>query len=411
MQSLKILASFLVTVVSTGALTAQEWTRFRGPNGTGHGELDNAPVSWADDDHAWKIRLPGEGHASPVLWGERIFIGSAVPERRMFVMAAYNAVDGGELWKREFSVGGYTMHRFNSLASATAAVDAEHVVFTRQDGEHCFLTALDHDGKTLWERDLGPFSSQHGSSHSPVIIDDKVILNYDQVLPGKVLALDIENGETVWEVPRAPRRADYSVPCLMEREGGSPVLLLNSSEDGITAVDPADGSIVWKTEPLLLRLRSVSSPIVAGGLTFASCGSGGGGNYIIAVRPPGSGNARAELAYEIRRSANYVPTPIAVGNRVYLWSDGGIVTCIDPVTGDEIWRERAGGNYFASPVAVGDKIYGTSTTGEVTVLRAGDTFNVLGTSDLGEATHATPAVANNHLYFRTLTHLIAVRGK
>jgi outer membrane protein assembly factor BamB len=149
---------------------------------------------------------------------------------------------------------------------------------------------------------------------------------------------------------------------------------------------------------------------MAAGLTFASCGSGGGGNYAIAVQPPASGSGKAEVKYDIRKSMPYVPTPIAYGGRVFLWSDAGVVTCIDPATGEQKWQERAGGNTFSSPVCVNGRIYGTSDTGKVTVIAAADTFQVLGSSELGELSRATPAVANGKIYFRTVGHLISLGG-
>jgi outer membrane protein assembly factor BamB len=389
--------------------SGQEWTRFRGPNGTGLSDARSIPVTWSESDYQWKVKLPGGGHSSPVLWGNRIFLSSA--DEADFSILCLDGSDGRVVWKRDYPHGEYDLHRFNSFASASCALDDERVYFTRQNSGRMFLCALTHGGEPVWELPLGAFDSQHGGSHSPVIHGELVVLAYDQVLDGRILAVDRKTGEERWSIPRKAGTADYSVPCLFEQPGRAPVLLFNTREDGIAGVDPVAGRIMWKTADNALTLRSVSSPVVAGGVTFASCGSGGGGNYVIAVEPPAGGEGVARIKYDIRRSAPYVPTPIAYRDRVYLWSDGGIVTCIDPVTGEQKWQERAGGNYFSSPVCIDGRLYGSNDSGEVVVLQTGDTFKELARNDLGEMTRATPAVANGRIYFRTFEHLICLGGE
>src|SRR5262249_46658379 len=161
---------------------------------------------------------------------------------------------------------------------------------------------------------------------------------------------------------------------------------------------------VWK-DPNALDKRSVSSPLVAAGLVFGSCGSGAGGNYLVALKPSDSPDQAPSPVYQIRKSAPYVPSPLVVDDLLFLWSDGGIVTCAQAATGQIHWQERVGRNFFSSPVCVDQKIYGTSTEGEVVVLKPSKNFKELGRNALGEASHATPAIANNRLYFRTLSHL------
>ncbi len=404
--------AFTLAVVVSCLLPAgaQEWTRFRGPNGTGISDAKTIPVQWTENDYNWKITLPGGGHSSPVLWGDRIFLNCADEGQAEFINVCVSATDGKTLWERRYPVGDYHTHKFNSFASGTCAVDEERVYFVRQEGTHCFLVALNHDGQPAWEFPLGDFESQHGSGFSPIVYGDLVVLAYEQSKPGRIVALDRKTGELQWEIPRSGGMADYSVPCVFDQRGQPPRLLFNTSEDGINAVDPADGKIAWRTGPVL-RLRSVSSPVFVDGLTFASCGSGGGGNYVVAIKPPASGHGEAEVQYEVKKSAPYVPAPLAYGELVFLWNDGGIVTCIVAKTGEELWRERVGGNFFSSPVCIDGKIYNTSTDGKVTVLRAADRFEQLGTSDFDELSHSTPAVANGRVFYRTFGHLISIGGQ
>lgn len=400
-------AAFLLTCVF--AAGAQEWTRFRGPNGTGVSNVKSIPLQWTESDYNWKIKLSGSGHSSPVLWGGKIFINSADGNSGEFVSACVSAENGKLVWEKRYPLDTFKTHKFNSLASGTSAVDESRIYFVRQDGNDCFLTSLTHDGKPSWEYALGDFKSQHGSGHSPIVYGDLVVLSYDQSQPGRIVALNRNTGELQWEISRSAGRADYSVPCVFEQRGQEPKLLFNTGEDGISAVDPLTGKIEWRTDPVL-RLRSVSSPVFSDGVTFASCGSGGGGNYVVAIAPPASGRGKASVKYEVRRSAPYVPVPLIFGGLAFLWSDGGIVTCIDPLTGEEHWRERVGGNFFASPVCINGRLYNTSSDGKTTVLRAGDQFEKLGGSDFDELIHSTPAVANGKIFYRTFDHLISIGG-
>jgi outer membrane protein assembly factor BamB len=406
MKTALVLAITLSVVLST---EAQEWTRFRGPNGTGISDSKTIPVQWTERDYNWKITLPGGGHSSPVLWGDQIFLNCADGDKSEFVNVCLSATTGRTLWERRYPLGVYHTHKFNSLASGSCAVDEDRVYFLRQDGDHCFLVALTHDGEPAWEFALGDFKSQHGSGFSPIVYGNLVVLSYDQGQPGRVVALDRKTGELKWEIPRSAGMADYSVPCVFEQRGQPPRLLFNTSEDGINAVDPANGSITWRTDQVL-RVRSVSSPVFVDGMTFASCGSGGGGNYVVAIDPPANGHGDARVIYEVKKSAPYVPAPLAYGDLVFLWSDGGIVTCIVAKTGEEKWRERVGGNFFSSPVCIDGKLYNTSADGKVVVLRASEQFEPLGKSDFDELTHATPAVANGRIFYRTFEHLISIGG-
>ena len=389
-------------------IAAQEWARFRGPNGTGLSAATTIPAQWTQADYNWRIQLPGSGHSSPVLWGRKIFVTAATATQ--FTVLGVDEQGGKILWHRDYPHDGYALHKFSSFASGTCAADDERLYFTRQDGKRWFINALTHAGDPVWEHSLGELDSQHGSGHSPIVHGELVVVANDQDLAGGIVALDRRTGQVRWTLARSAGMADYSVPCVLERVGQSPALIFNTHEDGINGVDPATGRLLWATATNVLTMRSVSSPVVAGGLTFATCGSGAGGNYVIAVKPPAAGSSAATIQYDVRKSAPYVPTPLALNDRLYLWSDGGIVTCLNPATGEQKWQERAGGNYFSSPVSAGGRIYGTTTSGEVVVLAAGDEFKVLARNQLGEQTHATPALANGKIYFRTWEHLISLGG-
>jgi outer membrane protein assembly factor BamB len=340
-----------------------------------------------------------------VLWGERIFVTSSGEQ---FHISCLRSSDGSTAWQKTFPAPQHALHANNSYASATPATDGGHVFVPRiADGE-LVLTALSHEGDLAWEYRAGPFKTEHGLGHSPVVWQNLVFLVNDQDLAGQVLALDAATGRLLWQAPRSPGRSDYSTPCVLERGHEAGWLVVNSHEDGICGFDLRTGALAWASSRSILGMRSVSSPLATAGLILGTCGSGGGGNYVVALHPPEHAPQSPTLAYEVRRAAPYVPTPIAIGELLFLWNDGGIVTCVDAATGAQHWQERVGGNFFSSPVSVDGKIYNTSTTGEVVVLAPSKEFKLLGRSSLGERTHATPAIANSCLYFRTFRHLTCI---
>jgi len=407
-----LLAALLVLVVQHGlsALAGGEnWTRFRGPNGTGASEAEGIPVTWTEADYNWKIELPGGGNSSPVVWGERVFITSGDPKTGDQVVLCLNAEAGRTIWEKRLPSSPHHLHSRNSYASSTPAVDAERLYVAWASPDKYRLAALDHGGNLVWEIELGPFDSQHGFGTSPIVVGEMVIIGSEQKGPNSfLLAVDRRTGETKWKTPREYRRTAYSTPCVREKEDGETELIFNSGANGITGVDPQTGEVNWQIK--VFDKRSVSSPICVGGLAFGSCGSGGGGNYVVAVRPGGEGK-EPEVAYKIAKSAPYVPTPVAYGDLVFLWYDKGVASCIEAGTGEIHWQERVSGNYSGSPVRVEDRIYCISDEGECVVLAADKEFKLLARNDLGERSRATPAVAGGRMYLRTYGHLMSIGGK
>src|SRR5438105_4910788 len=400
---------------------AQEWTRFRGPNGSGISYAKTIPTKISSADINWKIELPGSGHSSPVLWGDRIFLTSTGDKSGGISALCLDANDGRLLWRKDFSLTPFARHQFNSFASSTPAVDAERVYFVWNEPDHYMLTALDHDGKQVWQRDFGPFVSQHGCGISPIVYKDEVVLGNEQddakfvkesTRSGNsfIVAVDAKNGKTLWQTPRRSAVVAYATPCVYEPKTGAPALIFDSQGHGMYALSPDSGKLLWEYEQAFDK-RCVSSPFIAGDLILGSCGSGGGGNFVTAIKlPPDPGMGKPTLAYQIKQSAPYVPTGIAVGNFAWLWSDAGIVTCLDAPIGKIRYQERAGGNYFGSPVWIDGRLFCVSTSGELVVLEASDSFNVLHRFPLNELCHSTPAVALGRLFIRTENHLLSVGG-
>ena len=400
---------------------AQEWTRFRGPNGTGISPAKTIPTKITDADINWKIELPGSGHSSPVLWGERLFLTATGDKAGGISVLCFNGEDGKQMWKRDFALAPFARHQFNSFASSTPATDAERVYVAWNEPEHFMLAALDHAGKTIWQRDFGPFVSQHGCGISPIVHDGKVILGNEQddmkfvkeqTRSGTsfVVAVDAKTGKTIWQTPRRSAVVAYSTPCVYEPKKGPPALVFNSQGEGIYGLDPGNGKVLWQYEKAF-TMRSVSSPIIAGDVIMGSCGSGAGGNFVTAIKPgPATSSGSAELAWQMKKSAPYVVTGLVRNGLAWLWADSGVVTCLDTATGNIRYQERVGGNFFGSPVWVDGRLFCVSTAGELVVLEASDKFNVLHRYALNELCHSTPAVALGRLFIRTETHLVSIGG-
>jgi outer membrane protein assembly factor BamB len=414
-----LIASSFVALAPDNA--AQEWTRFRGPNGTGISYAKTIPTKISDADIQWKVELPATGHSAPVLWGDRIFLTSTGDKSGGIQVLCLSTMDGTLIWRRDFPLTPFPRHQFNSYAASTPAVDAERVYVVWNEPEHYLLTALDHDGKMIWQRDFGPFVSQHGCGVSPVVYKDKVILGNDQddqkfvkesTRSGVsfIVAVNAKTGKTVWQTPRRSAVVAYSTPCIYEPKDGHPALIFNSQAHGISALDPDTGNVQWEYDQAFDK-RTVSSPLIAGDLILGTCGSGGGGNFVTAVRAGNSARGKKpELAYQMKKSAPYVTTGIVVGDLVWLWSDSGILTCLQASSGEIRYQERVGGDFFGSPVWVDGRLFSVSTSGELVVVEASDKFNVLHRYPLNELCHSTPAVAGGRMFVRSEKHLWSIGG-
>jgi len=423
------LIGVVVAMAAGTAAAADAWPRLRGVEGTGR-IAAVLPADWQTAVWAWAIDLPGIGHASPVVWNGRAVAASADPDtgmlkagsRGMRRLSAVALSDGGIVWQVERPGDVHHVHKFSSLASSTPAVDDAGIYWMRQDNGHVVLEALDHDGASRWQVDLGEFPTQHGFAGSPTAWKGLVIVPLESDGPSRVVAIDAKTGHEVWSLPRETARTAYSTPLVLD--GPAPLLVLTGMAHGLSGVDARTGRLLW--ERRCLPRRAVSSPVVTaetadGPLALATCGDGGGNNLVVAVRVPAVAATTPDSPTEImtveppiawtldRSVAPYVPTPLVTSSAIYLWSDRGVVSRVDPATGDVVWRGRVGGNYFSSPIGLGNGVLNISTDGEMVLVADAEEFEVLGTRPLEEVVRATPAAADGLLLVRSEGRLFALR--
>ncbi|GAB5443416.1 MAG: PQQ-binding-like beta-propeller repeat protein [Fuerstiella sp.] len=414
--------TFLLALICVSTIHADEWTRFRGPNGTGIGSGDSIPSTFSEADFNFKTALPGgSGCSSPVVWNDKVFVLSANPDDATRYVNCVHADSGKILWSKEYESETHHLHTRSSYASCTPAVDEDLVYVAWSTPKQTLLKAFSHDGNEVWSKDLGTWQSQHGFGTSPIVYKDLLILHNSQQAaqldpgqkPGRsrMMAFDRKTGQEKWSTELVSKNVCYSVPFIRQNEQGQDELICSSTGNGIFSLNPQTGEENWSVNDGLFKMRTVGSPIEAGGHIFGSTGSGSySSNYIVAVKP----GKNAELAYKIANGSNfkapYVPCLISDGELVFCFYDRGFASCINAQDGEILWTKRTGAALSGSPVRAGDRIFCVDEDGVVWTFAASGDYQLLGKSDLGEDSRSTPAIANGRLYLRTSGHLISVGG-
>ncbi len=396
-------------ICSMGQDEPSQWTRFRGPNGQGIDTVNNAPVTWDSSDYLWKITLPGIGHSSPVVWDHKIFVTSAGHKNHKGYVVAVDQNDGSKLWQNEYHVSDLTMHKDNNLASPTPAVDESHLFFIWYSNEKTILTALAHDGTFRWQAEFEGINARHGGGSSLMLTQTNVVftreLETDRLISSSWVAVNKQTGETAWELKRETAGGNsFSTPILVTSKAQPDQLIFTSHAHGFTSVDPATGEVLWERKDLLTH-RVVASPIFSEGIVIG-CRKGEG---VALAFDPHKNIVSDTVLYRLPRNiAPYVPTPIIVGELLFLFLDNGSVACVRLSTGELLWKERPAGPIYGSPVCVDGKLYCITKAGKVIVLGASTTYEILGIHPLGESSFSTPVMCNSGIIFRTLSNLLLV---
>ena len=402
----------LLLVSST--VHAWQWPQFRGPGGQGHASDTGLPLDWSESRNVvWKTPVPGVGWSSPVVSGGKIWLTTAVEERDgarvrgvSLRVLAFDAASGRETVNVEaFRIDRPgAINTKNSHASPTPIVDGDRV-FVHFGAEG--TAGLSSDGSILWKTQLR-YASQHGSGGSPVLYRDLLIVNCDgNGGPGDafVAALDVKTGKIRWKTERRePADQAYTTPLVINAAGRDQVISVGAYR--AAAYDPADGKEIWRVG-YENGFSNVPRPVFGHGLVYVATGFMQ--PTLIAVRADGNGDVtRTHVAWTLRRAAPYTPSPILVGDHLYIVNDVGIATCVDAVSGTIRWQQRLGGNFSASPVFADGRIYFFSEEGLGIAIAPGPTFERLATSQLDGSILASLAVADRAFFIRTDTHLYRI---
>jgi outer membrane protein assembly factor BamB len=444
-QTVVALGAAALAVGMTAAAAADpkpsyNWPQWRGPEGQGVSAETGLPSQWsATDNVAWKTPIPGRGHSSPVVWGNRVFLTTAIegdvvpgakavphtidgqpfihPEavgadrKQTLKVLALDADSGAVLWERTAWEGTPhdSRHRKASFASPTPITDGRAVyAFFGSEG----LYAYDFDGKRLWKADLGGIATLGvGVGTSPVPYRDLLILQCDEDSGDKsfLAAVHRKTGKVAWRVPRKIQ-VSWATPIVVR--AGQRDELVTSGTEAVIAYDPATGKELWRAQGL--QSNAVPSPVAGKDVVVLSAGYPA--KVAMAVKPGGSGDVTGSprVLWTYNKGTAYVPSPILYDGHVYLMTDKGLVTCLDAHTGEvkyEGARTPAPGSFMASPVAYEGKILLFSEDGDTHVLKAGPRHEVLRTNPLGEPIFASPAISQGRLFIRGAQHLFCIRSR
>lgn len=401
----------LVMMGIGSAFAGDRWPEFRGPTGQGHATSKGYPVRWSPTENVtWKTDLPGKGWSSPILDNGRIYLTSAVPltgedaEKHALRTLALDAMSGKVLWDVEVFRHPITkIHRKNSHASPTPITDGRHVyVHFGTQGTAC----LDVDGKILWKNGELKYSPVHGNGGSPVLVDNLLVLSCDGADAQFVVALDRGTGKIVWQKMRdaQPTRGfSFGTPLVIEANGQRQ--LISQGSERVAAYDPATGSELWRVT--YNGYSVVPRPVFGHGLVFVCTGYDT--PKLLAIRPDGTGDVtKTHIEWSLDKGVSHNPSPLLVGDELYLVSDKGIAICLDAKTGKQHWQQRLDGEYSSSPVFADGKIYFQNEKGLGVVIEAGRTFNEVQRNDLKEDSLASYALGDGSLFIRTEQRLYRI---
>ena len=395
--------------------SADDWPQWRGPQRNGLSSATDLPTRWsAKENIAWSLSLPETSGATPIIWGDHVFLN--VAQGKDLFLWAISRQDGRVFWQEHLD-GRNVDKRKGNMSSPSPVTDGSTVWVMTGTG---VLTAFDFQGTRLWKRDLqaeyGKFGINHGYSSSPLLHDGVLFV---QVLhgfytddPSYVVAIDGASGKNLWRIERptdAPKEAPdaYTTPALWQQSGQTVIVV--SGGDYVTGHDPTSGREIWRVGGLNPTQnpmqRIVASPVVLDQMVFVPSRV----RPLLALTAVDGIEKKPVLEWSMDRGPD-VPSP-AVDNRyIYLLSDKGILWCLDARSGDVVWGpERIpSATYSASPLVADGKLYATSEQGLTTVVRAGPQFEILAENTVDEYTLASLAVAGKQIFLRTAEHLYCI---
>jgi outer membrane protein assembly factor BamB len=404
------LALFVLALAAS--VQAEEWPGWRGPRGDGTSTETGLPIHWSRTENVrWKTNIPGKGHSSPIVWGDRVFVTTCVESEGKRLLLCLDRNTGTVLWERLVLTATLEKkHNLNSYASATPATDGQHVWVAFEERQTMQVACYDFQGNKAWQQSPGEFHSQHGFCSSPVLYKDLVILNGDQDAVAYIVALDRATGAERWRADRPNRTRSYCPPLLIDAAGKKQLVL--SGSKCVASYDPDTGKQIWLLDGPTEQF--VASQVYQDGLVFLTTGFPE--FHLMGIHPDGEGNITGSrhIAWHHGNvgsaGASYVPSPIAFEHYFFVVADVGFLHCLDTKTGTRLWRERLGPHHSASPVSAGGYLYFVDDEGTTFVIKPGPRCQVVAQNRLEERCSASPAVAHGQLFLRTLEHLYCIKA-
>jgi outer membrane protein assembly factor BamB len=389
---------------------AENWPGWRGPRGDGTSLETSLPTTWngpTGENIAWKVAIPGTGHSSPIVWDDRVFQVTCLEDKNERVLLCLDRRTGRTLWQQTVLAAPLEKkHSLNSYASGTPATDGKLVFVSflaadfgslkeRTPGD-LIVAAYDFDGRQKWLVRPGRFASVHGFCSSPVLFEDKVIVNGDHDGDAYIVALAKDDGKELWRAARENKTRSYVTPIIREIGGRTQMLL--SGSKCVASYDPRTGSRHWIMDGPTEQF--VASLVYDGQLVYLTAGFPE--RHILAIKPDGSGKIGEEaIVWRTRKGCSYVPSPVLCGDYFLVAADDGTGSCYLARTGELQWTARMGKHYSASLLAAGGLAYFLADDGICKVVRPGKELEVVAENALGEYCYASPAVSQGQIFIRS----------
>lgn len=417
LRAFRIALSITILTVSSLAASALDtnWTDYRGNTTDGFTKATGLPTTWSETQNIrWKTPIDGKSWSSPIIWGDTIWLTNADKDGHKMSVLAFNK-ETGKIRINRLLVSNSEpdpINDFNSYASPTPAIDKDRVYL--HFGTYGTFALDQKTGNTLWERRDIHCKHSVGPGSSPVLYGNALILTFDGVDVQYLIALDKTTGKTLWKSDRGTEwkglhsemRKAYHTPVFTTVAGQTQ--MISPAAMAVCAYDPRTGSEIWR-----IRYGGYSGSartVIGNGMAYVFPGYDRA--ELVAVKLGGRGDVTdTHIAWKCSRNMPFKPSPLLIDGLLYLISDGGVLTCLDAKTGEEIWKERVGGNFSASPIYAEGRIYLFNEEGKTTLVKPARTYQKIGECELGDGFMASPAVSGKALFVRTKSALYRIETK
>jgi outer membrane protein assembly factor BamB len=418
----------------------KNWAQWRGPEANGSASQGNPPIEWSETKNIrWKIEIPGKGHATPIIWDDKVFIQTAIPTEKdiipnmenqnpppppnqgrgmpsvkttkicKFVIIAINRKDGKTIWEKTLNeaIPHEATHEEGSWASNSPVTDGEHIyAYFGSRGLYC----LDMKGNVVWSKDFGDMKIKmaFGEGSSPAIYDNTIVINWDNEEKSFIVALDKKTGDEIWRKDR-DEKTSWSTPLIVEHKGKPQVIV--SATSRIRSYDLANGDLIWECGGM--TQNAIPSPVYADGIVYLMGGFRGNALFAIQLdKALGDITNTDAILWKYDKDTPYSPSPLLYkGGLYFMLSNEGVLSCFDAKTGQPFYsRAKLNGinGFFSSPVSAGDHVYLLGKNGVTVVIKSGSKFEVVATNTLQDNFTASPAVVGNEIYLRGYKNLYCI---